>query len=569
MFKKFQPKNEQDWIRAANRETQRVDAISFPYTFSLGGLELSAINTTGSFKNDKFINSGKKPTLIGLVLTDHSPNLSSKNVNQLGVENIMLPYSELEKINVPHEKNSEASLQSIAITYKPEEWEQLEGLVKKWSQARSLNVALYNSSVINPNFSPTNEQISELASRIYNSDNPNQTRWLGIQGSILGNQGATPTQELAASLSFMVDYWDRLSDQGISVESLVASTELTLSLSGEFYLDVAKFGAIRLLLYNLLNAYGLDAPNPYQIKIRATSGVLNKSLYDPDANLMRNTVEALAATVGGADIISLFPHDFRYAEPTAFGQRMAVNIQHLLRHEGKLQHVTNPVDGSHFLENAVNQLAEKAWKIFLDIEEGGGYRKSDLVNATKHFHPNIKATEEKLLKQEQVVVGTTRYANSLERITTDQIKLQDQVQTGSAPWEKTRLTTDGLTEAKRPKIAILAPQTNNNAKVSNKITFVTGVITTLGLRVPLPKQSLKLILAEDSPSLLVFCADDAWYQSRLASVATQPELSSVFKIAVGRSPWLYELQQQEVIHEVINAKSDLTAFLEMIYKLLL
>ncbi|MEO0334166.1 MAG: methylmalonyl-CoA mutase family protein, partial [Bacteroidota bacterium] len=293
-----------------------------------------------------------------------------------------------------------------------------------------------------------------------------------------------------------------------------------------------------------------------------------KSLYDPDANLMRNTVETLAATVSGADIISLYPHDFRYSEPTAFGQRMAVNIQHLLRNEGHLQRVRNPVDGSYFLESVISQLAEKAWALFLKIEKGGGYRKSELVNAAKQFHSNVKEKEQGLLRQERVVVGTTRYANPLERIDASQVRHHDQAKSGITLWENIRLTIDGLTEAKQPGIAILAPQTGNNAEVSKKITFITGIITSLGLDIPPPIHSLKEILAEDLPDLLIVCADETWYQSHLASVATKSELSSVLKIAVGRSPILYELRQQAVINEVLNAKSNLTAFLGMINKLL-
>ncbi|MEM6842061.1 MAG: methylmalonyl-CoA mutase family protein [Bacteroidota bacterium] len=571
MPERFPPASEQDWIAAANRETQRITDVSFPYSFTLGDLKLSAINTASPVKNADIvepINNLDEPSpRISLILSNHAPSLSSEKILQLGVEDIFLPFSRLEKINLLQELGETNSLRSVAIEYGQKDWDSLTQLVENLRQQTKLYLTLYNSSPTEPCGALNDKQLAELVSQINKSDVITSVRWLGIRGDALGNWGATATQELAISLSLMVDYWDRLSCQGVSIESLISSTELALSLSGEFYLDVAKFAAIRSLLYNILKAYGLDYPNPYQIKVRAISGILNKTLYDPDANLMRNTVEALAATVAGADIISLRPHDFRYAQPTAFGQRMAVNVQHLLRHEGNLHRPDNPVNGSYFLESATSQLAEEAWKLFQKIEDGGGYRNSELVNVADQFSSNIEARERQLLKQERVVVGVTRYANPVEQITIDQVESTDEAHSNTGLWETIRVKVDSLTVENQPKVAFLKPE-STNFQISERATFVTRLITTLGLQVPLPQGSVEAILSEGKPGLLIFCADDAWYQLHLASLAGQPELASIVTVAVGQLPLLFELQLQGIIDEVLNAKADLTPFLGIVKKML-
>ncbi len=228
--------------------------------------------------------------------------------------------------------------------------------------------------------------------------------------------GALATDELALALSWWVAYCDELTDLGLSIETIISRTELSLSTSADYYIGLAKFRALRSLVDKITQAYGIADNIRTTPRVRAVSGVRNKTYYDQDTNLLRNTTEALASLSGGADTLLLTPHDFLSTSPDPFGIRMVSNTYQILRHEAHLGKVADPAAGSYFIENLTGQLVTKAWKQFLDWEDQGGFirlLKSGTLEA--HCRMNTSQRAEAFRTHRLILVGATRYGNVQEQ----------------------------------------------------------------------------------------------------------------------------------------------------------
>ena len=128
-----------------------------------------------------------------------------------------------------------------------------------------------------------------------------------VRGDAFEPWGASATDELALTLSWWVAYCDQLTDLGLSIETILACTELSLSTDADYFIGLAKFRALRYLINKIAQAYGVAENAGARPRVRAVSGLRNKTYYDPDSNLLRNTTEALACLLGGVDTLSLHP----------------------------------------------------------------------------------------------------------------------------------------------------------------------------------------------------------------------------------------------------------------------
>jgi methylmalonyl-CoA mutase len=192
-----------------------------------------------------------------------------------------------------------------------------------------------------------------------------QVKTIGVDTSYLHNGGASVVQELAFALAAAADYIRALSHRDISVKDIAGKIHFSFSLASDFYLNAAKLRAMRLLWGNLIKAFGADGD--IMIHCRTSEG--ETITAEPYNNLIRFTMQAVSAALGGCDAFSA--GDFRSGDE--FTRRMARNISLILQWEAKGPGLAGPLDGSYFLENLTMQTAEKAWTLFQDIEKEGGY----------------------------------------------------------------------------------------------------------------------------------------------------------------------------------------------------
>ncbi len=117
-------------------------------------------------------------------------------------------------------------------------------------------------------------------------------------------------------------------------------------------------------------------PESGRIRIHSTSSEWNMTLYDPHVNMLRGTTEAMSSILGGADLSTVLPFDHPYGTAHAFSDRIARNVQIILRDEAYLERVADPSSGSYYIESLTDSIAEKAWDLFRETESKGGFRKA-------------------------------------------------------------------------------------------------------------------------------------------------------------------------------------------------
>jgi len=568
MFEDFKPSDYKDWVTQANKETQKVGAINFPFYFNLDGLSLPAINTTDHFGNIPKLAHNVKytPPVNSICLSGAVPDT---NWQQLGVEDVILDFtqSNFQKTIKLQQLNS---LDSIGVFYHPDN---LERISKFWNTEKTDStprITFYPTILTNQIFSdkPEFPNYEKLAGFINQSDQSASFKFLGIRGDEFMNQGTNASQELGFTLSLVAHHWDKLTELELNKELLLNHTEIVLGLSGEFFIDLVKMRAARNLLRTIYDAFEIPNSDSAVITIRAVSGLLNKTLFDPDENLLRLTTEALASTLGGADIISLRTHDLHYQNKSSFGRRMAANVLNLIRHESHLHRVVNQVDGSYFLENATSQLMDAAWQTFLEIEEVGGIESYLDGKGEKLFTHSRDQKQQQFFQQQRKRVGVTRYINKEEKIRRSVVDSAFRTYSLTNQWEEIRLKANNLQPEEVPQAIIVTPDEEDNAIVSARITFVNDLLNSLGVNHQIFNASEFREDKSIPAALTILCASDKWHQLHLTDFLSSSNFTETPVFVAGLANEAFLTMERKKIRGVLNAESDLGPLLYTVQQLI-
>jgi methylmalonyl-CoA mutase len=183
--------------------------------------------------------------------------------------------------------------------------------------------------------------------------------------------GATAAQDIAFGMATAVEYLRAMTRAGLDVDTAARQILFSISVGTHHFLAIAKLRAARRLWARVVEASGgSPAAGAMRIHSRVSKRVL--TLRDPYVNLLRNTVACFAAGIGGAEAITSVPFDSVAGLPDALSRRIARNTVLVLEEEAHLHRVIDPPGGSWYLDWLTDQVAEKAWAIFQEIERGGG-----------------------------------------------------------------------------------------------------------------------------------------------------------------------------------------------------
>ena len=197
------------------------------------------------------------------------------------------------------------------------------------------------------------------------------TLGLVVDATAVHDLGASETQELAFGLAAGVTYLRLLTDAGLSVEEALGTLEFRYAATDDQFLTIAKLRAARRLWDRVGELSGASSAARGQRQHAVTSWPM-MSKYDPWVNILRSTVAAFAAGVGGADAVTVVPFDSPLGEPDALGRRIARNTSSLLLEESHVGLVNDPAGGSYAVERLTDDLAREAWDAFGRLEAGGG-----------------------------------------------------------------------------------------------------------------------------------------------------------------------------------------------------
>ena len=181
-------------------------------------------------------------------------------------------------------------------------------------------------------------------------------------------------KQTALALSCLVELVDGLTARGVEASQVFSRIQLTLSLGNEFFMEIAKLRALRFLISQIAKEYPGTSYDHEGINLHCISH-LHTNSNDEATNILSNTLQALAAILGGCNSISLAPHDSRNQQYNQWSARIARNISLILREEVHLDKFMDPAAGSYYLESITHKLVKGSWNLFLKIEEDGGYTK--------------------------------------------------------------------------------------------------------------------------------------------------------------------------------------------------
>jgi methylmalonyl-CoA mutase len=214
------------------------------------------------------------------------------------------------------------------------------------------------------------QEVVELLS--LTSELPN-FKIINVNGLAMHNAGATVVQELGYALAVANEYLAYATNKGIASEKIAAKMQFTLSVGSNYFMEIAKLRAARLLWATLIEQYHPACNCAYHLTLNTVASSWNKTLYDPYVNMLRSTTEAMSAALGGADSIALKPFDIAYKQEDEFSSRISRNTQIILKEESYFNKIVDPAAGSYYIENLTNSIIEHAWKLFQDTEKEGGF----------------------------------------------------------------------------------------------------------------------------------------------------------------------------------------------------
>ena len=253
---------------------------------------------------------------------------------------------------------------------------------------------------------------ARIAELIKATDEYKHVRIVNVSGATFSNAGSTIVEELAFSLSAAHEYIVRLTDLGLSIDQVARKIRFSLAVTSNYFLEMAKFRAARLLWANIVKGYNPEKECSCKMFAHATTSAWNQTVYDPYVNMLRGTTEAMSAAIAGVHSLEVTPFDYAFEAPTEFSMRIARNTELLLKHESHMDHVVDPAGGSYYIENLTKEIAEQAWALFRKIEDKGGYIEAFRAGAIVERVKASAATKDKNIATRRLtLLGANQYPN--------------------------------------------------------------------------------------------------------------------------------------------------------------
>ncbi len=238
------------------------------------------------------------------------------------------------------------------------------------------------------------------------------TGW--ADGQIYAGGGASAVEELAFVIATAVEYLRKMEEFGIEADQSAPHLRFSFAQGSNFFMEVAKLRAARMVWNNVLDSIGVPEAKR-SMWIHAETASYTKTTFDPYVNMLRGTTEAFSAIAGGADSVSVASFDEAIRPSDSFSRRIARNTQLVLKNESHLSKVIDAGGGSWYIESLTAQIAEKAWKLFQQVENLGGMTEALTLRFPQDIVENTAmARAEAFATRKSVQIGVNKYANATE-----------------------------------------------------------------------------------------------------------------------------------------------------------
>ena len=408
-------------------------------------------------------------------------------------------------------------------------------------------------------------------------------RILQVNGSNFTNAGSDAVQELAFSIAIAVEYLTQLTDRGIKAEQAATKLRFNFGTGSNYFMEIAKLRAARLLWSIVGEGYKPADRNSFRMEIHCVTSEWNTTVYDPFVNMLRTQTEAMSAVLGGTDSLTVKPFDVAFNQANEFSERMARNQQLILKEESYFDKVADPASGSYYIENLTALVAENAWKLFLEIENMGGFLSAlESGFIQKKLAESAGKRKNDVARRKEILLGTNQYPNLAETISPSvnplfssdtAIHRSDLVFEpvilfrGSEVFEKIRFAADKA--SKRPVVFMLPIGSRVIRKARSH--FSTNFFGCAGYRIiendgfDNIDQGVQAALSSDA-DIIVICSSDEEYSGYAPDIFTRLKDKAIIVVA-GNPENIYELKSKG-LQNFISIRSDVAETLQYYNSLL-
>ena len=389
---------------------------------------------------------------------------------------------------------------------------------------------------------------------------------VNVSANVFSDSGSTIVEELGFGLSVAHEYLVRLMEAGLTVDQAAKKIRFTFAVTSNYFMEMAKFRAARLLWANIVKQYEPACECSCKMFVHARTSSWNQTVYDPYVNMLRGTTEAMSAAIAGVHSLEVLPFDYAYTNPTEFSERIARNQSLLLKHESHFDQVVDPAGGSYYIENLTKTIADEAWKLFLELEEKGGYVEAFKAGyVVERVKASAAAKDKAIATRRQILLGANQYPNfnevadaAVEAAAVTRVAAEGNVLVpyrGAMAFEAMRYGVDK--SGKELKAFMLT--CGNLAMARARAQFSCNFFACAGIRVQdnnffkSVEEGVEAALASEA-QIVVICASDDDY-AELAPKA-QELLGGKAILVVAGAPACTEELQAKGINNFISVKSN-------------
>jgi methylmalonyl-CoA mutase len=265
----------------------------------------------------------------------------------------------------------------------------------------------------------------------YTARNMPKFNSISISGYHMQEAGATVVQELGFTLADGLEYVRTALSRGLEIDAFAPRLSFFFNIGMNFFMEVAKLRAARLLWARMIKEFAPRNPASLALRMHCQTSGVSLTEQDPYNNIIRTTIEAMAAVFGGTQSLHTNSFDEALALPTPASARIARNTQLVIAEETGIPHVVDPLGGSYYVESLTNSVAEAAWALIQEVEALGG-----MTKAVESGMPKLRIEEAAARRQaaidrgEQVIVGVNKYRSGdtaeIDLLDVDNSKVREQ-----------------------------------------------------------------------------------------------------------------------------------------------
>ena len=375
------------------------------------------------------------------------------------------------------------------------------------------------TSMVNGGATISLDDTIELAKQAAQRDN---TRAILVDAVTFSNQGATDAEEIGLALAAGVEYLRALTDAGFTIELALDQISFRFATTDDQFAQIAKFRAARQLWARVAEIVG--APEHGTCPQHALTAPVMFTQRDPWVNMLRSTVAAFAAGVGGATDVEVLPFDWAIPgglpkTSRSFARRIARNTNLLLLEESHLSHVIDPGGGSYFIEAFTTQLADKAWEVFTSVEAEGGLQQAFAAGTVAKLLDDAHEAQRKdIARRIKKITAINEFPNLAEAPLPADLRVEpSRVRRWAAEFEALRNRSDAYMEVRGTRPAAVLIPLGPLAKHNIRTGFATNLLASGGIEALNPGQvtpgTEEFTAAAKSAAIAVICGTDQEYDA--------------------------------------------------------